>query len=213
MKTLKICLLFLCLLPFQAVGLPQIQGANFFMETEIWKDVVGFEKTHQVSNQGRVRSKDWLQKHSSSGKLFKKKGKFMTIREGTAWNGYTPVAITVNGKQVPFLLHRIVANAFIPNPENKPFVNHKNGIKTDNRPENLEWVTRSENAKHAFRIGLQSNKGDKHPKHKLTNSEVISIRLRYSLGESSWKIFKSFNGAQSYTNIKDIIAKRTWAHL
>jgi len=178
---------------------------------EIWKPIKGYELTYEVSNLGNVRSKDWMQKHSVSGGLFLKKGKPISIRFGSTWNGYSSVSLKKNNKQVSLFLHRVIGEAFIPNPDNKPFINHKNGIKTDNRVSNLEWCTRSENAKHSFKIGLQCNKGQNHPRHKVTDKDVLKMRERYANGESSWKIFKSMN--MSYTNVKDIIAGRSWSHL
>ncbi len=67
-------------------------------------------------------------------------------------NGYQIIKLCINGKKHAFLLHRLVANSFIPNPENKPEVNHKNGIKTDNTIYNLEWATKSENELHKVRV-------------------------------------------------------------
>ena len=83
------------------------------------------------------------------------------MRQRKEKNGYLSVALLCNGKKKQHSVHRLVAKAFIPNPENKREVNHINGIKTDNRINNLEWNTRSENNKHAFVAGLKkgTNKG------------------------------------------------------
>lgn len=101
---------------------------------EMWKDI--FEGTHQVSNNGDIRRKNGemrkLQKYS---------------------NGYNFIAY----KEKHYSIHRLVAEAFIPNPENKAEVNHINGNKNDNRVENLEWCTRSENLNHAVREGLKKS--------------------------------------------------------
>lgn len=113
---------------------------------EIWKKIEGFE-FYQVSNFGKVMS---LPHIDNRGRLVKGKilGNRLTDR------GYCTVVLYDNGKQNSFKLHRLVANSFIYNEFNKPDVNHKDGIKSNNHFENLEWVTKSENAKHAFKTGL-----------------------------------------------------------
>lgn len=121
---------------------------------EIWKDVIGYEGLYQVSNQGRVRSLDRnikvKIKHNNKAL---KKGKILKIQKGKS--GYIIVALCKDGKVKHYRVHRLVAAAFIDNPENKPYVNHINGDKTDNRVENLEFCTQSENVLHSYKIKLR----------------------------------------------------------
>lgn len=97
---------------------------------EIWKDIKGYEGIYQVSNLGKVKS-------LLRNKLFK-----VSLNK----YGYPRVSF----KNKTYTVHRLVAEAFIPNPYNKPTVNHKNKIKTDNTVENLEWMTIGENNKHRY---------------------------------------------------------------
>lgn len=110
------------------------------MKKKLWKDIEGYEGLYQISNYGTIKSVKtntllsltWLDK-----------------------DGYQRVNLLKNNLRKHFSVHRLVALTFIPNPENKPCVNHKKGIKTDNRAWMLEWVTRSENDIHAYKIGLR----------------------------------------------------------
>ena len=114
------------------------------MEEEVWLPVIGYEEMYEVSNMGRIRSryKNTCKDKSGIRKYIK-----------TA-KGYLKVKFKRNNLVRKYFVHRIVAQAFIPNPYNKPGINHKNGIKTDNRASELEWATAEENNNHAMSIGL-----------------------------------------------------------
>ena len=114
---------------------------------EVWKDMVGFKDRYQVSDLGRIRS--ILTNH------YKYCERLKSVRKRSKTCQYVYVSLSVKDKIYSEAIHRAVAKAFIPNPENKPTVNHKNGIKTDNRKVNLEWATYSENLKHAHAYGLK----------------------------------------------------------
>lgn len=114
---------------------------------EIWEDIVGFEDLYKVSNHGRIKKCQTVH-----GKRIYIERILSTPKKINRYHG---VLLTKNGVHTTTLIHRIVAMAFIPNTSNKPQVNHINGIKHDNRVDNLEWATSSENIKHSFDTGLR----------------------------------------------------------
>lgn len=127
---------------------------------EIWKEINGFEGLYQISNLGRVKSlpKEWI---FGKGAIGKHNGK---ILKGGLTGGYRTLNLRKDNKYCGRRVGRLVAIHFVPNPENKPEVNHINGIKDDDRAENLEWVTGSENIIHAFKTGLKKIvTGTEHP--------------------------------------------------
>jgi len=111
------------------------------MEQEIWKDVVWYEGIYQVSNLWRIRSLN-----------IRRWGKEKILNPWKTKYWYTISTLWKLGTSNSSFLHRLVAQAFIPNPQNKPYINHKNWIRHDNRIENLEWCTGSENHLHKYRI-------------------------------------------------------------
>lgn len=121
---------------------------------EEWRPVVGYEGVYEVSDLGRVRSVDrW--NVDSRGRKFKRSGRI--IAGGKSGAGYPYVVLWRNSREKLAYVHRLVAEAFLPPIQGKLEVNHINGVKTDNRAENLEWCTSSENKSHAFRVGLKKN--------------------------------------------------------
>ncbi|MEH7514128.1 NUMOD4 motif-containing HNH endonuclease [Gottfriedia acidiceleris] len=123
------------------------------MPYEIWKDIPGFEGLYQASNLGNIKA---LKRIKWSGKGFYFKDEQL-LKPGTDPNGYNIVVLCPRNKKKSFRVHRLIAKTFIPNRENKRCVNHKNGIKSDNRWINLEWATHSENNKHAYDCGLKKS--------------------------------------------------------
>jgi hypothetical protein len=140
-------------------GLPPLErdqlNAGELMQ-EVWQPVVGYEGRYEVSDTGRVK-----------GPRGPRKPIFHT-------NGYVRVGLWHRGTNKLFYIHRLVATHFIPNPNQCPQVNHKDGNKINNLVSNLEWCTASENVIHAVRLfGLH---GENHHKSKLTSEQVRSIR-------------------------------------
>lgn len=173
---------------------------------EIWKDIIGFENYYQVSNQGRVKSL------KRKGRLKEKILKQFDLKK------YSAVILSKNSLSKTKTIHRLVASAFIPNPKNKEQVNHINGIKSDNRVENLEWATASENTQHAFDSGLNdavrfssSKTGFKNgiKARALTFDIANEIRSRYKTENiSSRQLAKEYKVGQS--TILGIVNNKTY---
>ena len=121
---------------------------------EVWKDIQGYEGIYQVSTHGKVRSLS-RQLHNKSG-YFTSKEKMLKSRLSgrDEKNKYLEVALYKNHKRQDVRVHRLVAKAFIPNPNSYPIINHKDGNKKNNNVNNLEWCTHKQNRQHAINNGL-----------------------------------------------------------
>ena len=150
-------------------------------------------------------------------------GKAKELRQlklGKSVFGYMSLRVCIGkkGKIKSFLIHRLVAKAFIPNPENKPCVNHIDGNKSNNKISNLEWVTHSENMAHAKSKGLSKPpplhimRGSDNPNSPLKDEQVISMRDEYSIGNISQRaLARKYNVKQS--SIWKILNRKSWSHL
>jgi len=163
---------------------------------EIWKDIVGYEGLYQVSDFGNVKSLNF------------NKTKKEKLHKPFLSNGYLRVIFSKNNVQKKFTIHRLSATAFIENPLNLPQVNHKDGIKTNNYRNNLEWCTQSENTKHAHKLGLINQNGTRNHNSKLTEFQVLEIRESKL---SSIKLAKKYNVC--FQSISDIKLRKIWKHI
>ena len=160
-----------------------------------WRTIENYER-YEISENGDVRNKN-------TGYVMKKRLTF---------DGYVKATLTESGKSKDFRVHRLVAEAFIPNPEGKETVNHKDGNKENNHVDNLEWATRSEQNTHSYSLGL---KRPVYTTRKLTDEQVREIRKTYKRGSKEYgsgalskkygitdaNILKIVRG-ESYKNVK-----------
>lgn len=151
---------------------------------EEWKSINGYESIYEVSSTGKIRSVDRTIKRKSGS--MKVRGRLLSPSllkhpQGKGLAEYYVVTLSKNGKSNKFLVHRLVAEAFIPNPHNKPHVNHIDGNGRNNSVDNLEWVTPSENMVHAWNSGIISQ----------NVRERLSIRSKEYRGKNNpnWKGF------------------------
>jgi hypothetical protein len=170
------------------------------LENEIWEFIKDerFKDFYKVSTLGRVKS------------IRNGKERLMSQTLGN-W-GYVSVKFTNKEHKKNLYVHKVLAQTFLLNPKNKPQVNHINGIKTDNRIGNLEWVTFSENSLHSVRTGLSKTQiGENGPRAVLKNEDVIKIREMRANGISQNAISKKYKITAS--NVHMIVSGKSWKNL
>lgn len=170
---------------------------------EIWKPIKGYEGRYEVSTLGRVKS---LKRISDQNHLLPER----ILKACNGKSDYLITGLRKDRKKKSYPVHRLVALTFLPNPENKQQVNHKNGVKHDNRLCNLEWVTPYENTKHALETGLSSSTGEKNNNSKLTKVDVLQIRENKN-SLSVTQLSKEFGVGKA--QISRIINRQLWQHV
>ena len=145
---------------------------------EEWKNIEGYGGDYTISNTGRIKS------HKAN-----KETELIPYTNKSS-NGYLVIGLSDGKKRTRHTIHRLVASHFIPNPDNKPQVNHKDGNKRNNRVDNLEWVTQSENIKHSYYVGLRTSDFAKEYNEQ-RKTAIIAVNL--NTGEKQQ--FESINDA------------------
>ena len=172
------------------------------------KWITGYEYKYSVSPCGEIMAHD-----------FHRQGELRALKTNISKTGYHRVGLRLNGVQKMWLVHRLVATAFIPNPNNYPQINHKDGDKSNNKISNLEWCDQSQNTLHAYNTGLMSpwNKalpvggGEDNNNSKLTRNSVMEIRnnttdsyrslsIKYGVGKTTIAKIKTYKSWRELTN-------------
>lgn len=167
-----------------------------------WLPCPGFENSYEVSNYGQVRSID----RYCSGRKGLIKGQI--IHSDLNQKGYPQLRLYNSNKKYVRNQHRLVALAFIPNPNNLPQVNHIDGNKENNCVTNLEWISNSDNMRHAYKLGLKCSKGENNSNCKITDNQVTQIKLIYNTGKSSKYISEELDIKLHI--VRQIISGKSW---
>lgn len=181
---------------------------EYFNINEFWSPIKDYDGLYEVSNWGRIKSLEKIVLYSNGQRrLYEEK-----ILKLNPSNGYKTISLVKNKIKQTHMVHRLVANAFIDNPLNKPFVNHDDGDRSNNYYKNLIWSTNSENQLHSYNVlGHKAVRGENNGASKLQGKDISIIRQLYSTGVSQCQIGRLFGVCQEA--IRKIVYKETWAHV
>lgn len=171
---------------------------------EIWKDIPGYEGYYQVSTLGRIRDVDRVITRSD-GNIMTRSGKIRKL--DTTTKKYPYIGLHKNNKLATLVVHRLVARVFIPNPDNLPQINHKDGNKFNNHVDNLEWCTNQQNVLHAMRNGLAG--GTK--RSCLTKEQAIEVKSLLNSGHRQCKIAERLGISSKW--VHSISKGKTWRYV
>lgn len=163
------------------------------MQKEIWRDIDNYYIFYEISNFGNVRNKQTK----------------YVLKQQLNSSGY--LGVTLSHYRVKRLVHRLVGQAFIPNPENKPQINHKDSNKTNNKVENLKWLTAKENSLHSLKYGLGRDCLRKNKYGRLNKNQILEI-LEYSKkGKKQQEIADIFK--INHSMVSQILSGKRWGWL
>lgn len=184
------------------------------MINEYYANIKGYENLYQISNYGTIKSVDKVVKNNNGYRTIK--GRILTPQIDK--KGYYRIGLTKNHKQKFYLVHRLVAETFIPNVYNEPIINHKNGNKLDNHISNLEWCTQQYNIQHAYNTGLKigvsaEHKGKYNPNVKLNEQDVLNIRNDKNNGINIKDSYNKYKEKITFKGFQNVWFGYTWKNL
>jgi phage RecT family recombinase len=180
------------------------------LPNEIWINIKDYEELYKISNCGRIKNLERKIKKWNGFRTHKEK----IIKQFFSEDGYLRVQLWKNGENKKYQVARLVGESFIPNIDNKPEINHRNGIKTDNRATELEWATHKENISHSINSGLKGDikRGGQLPQTILKEGDISMIRQIYAEGNTTQnELSEMFNVSRGAIN--NITNGRNWKHI
>ena len=188
-----------------------IINGNFYRGLDM-KDIPGYEGRYAVTRDGRVWSHKKETPVGKNGGVRLDGDRWLTLTVGNRGKGYHRIAlVNAEGKRKMWLVHRLVAITYIPNPDSLPFINHINGVTTDNRVENLEWCDAKGNVVHAYKNGwikMPNQSGAANSQAKLTVDDVRAVRNMAAdgIGDTEISRLTGFNRS----TVRDVTKHRRW---